>query len=102
MSPRQQRIERLDEPVRRAYAAKEGRSGSPGLTRDLADAGQRYDRKTVVAGMRRKSLRAKVAGKFEATINSKHDLPVAPNRVQQHFTATAVRLHPYRATACSA
>jgi len=88
-SPRQQRMERLDEAVKKAFDAKKSRSGSPGLTRDLADAGQRYDRKTVAASMRRQSLRAKAARKFKATTNSKHDLPVAPNRLQQDFMATA-------------
>jgi transposase InsO family protein len=88
-SPPQQRMERLDEAVKKAFDAKKSRSGSPGLTRDLADAGQRYDRKTVAASMRRQNLRAKAAKKFKATTNSKHDLPVAPNRLQQDFTASA-------------
>jgi transposase InsO family protein len=88
-SSRQQRTERLDEAVKQTFELKKGRSGSPGLTRDLADAGQRYDRKTVAESMRRQALRAKAARKFKATTNSKHDLPVAPNRLQQDFTATA-------------
>jgi putative transposase len=88
-SSRQQRKERLDEAVKQTFELKKGRSGSPGLTRDLADAGQRYDRKTVAESMRRQALRAKAARKFKATTNSKHDLPVAPNRLQQDFTATA-------------
>ena len=88
-SPRRQRMERLDGAVKRAFDAKKSRSGSPGLTRDLADAGQHYDRKTVAASMRRQNLRAKAAKKFKATTNSKHNLPVAPNRLQQDFTASA-------------
>jgi putative transposase len=75
--------------VKKAFDAKKGRSGSPGLTLDLADAGQQYDRKTVAESMRRQGLRAKAAKKFKATTNSKHDLPVAPNLLQQNFTATA-------------
>jgi putative transposase len=39
--------------------------------------------------MRRQGLRAKAAKKFKATTNSKHDLPVVPNLLQQNFTATA-------------
>jgi putative transposase len=88
-SPRQQRRERLDEAVKRAFELKKGRSGSPGLTRDLADAGQHYDRKTVAGSLRRQGLRAKAAKKFKATTNSEHDLPVAANRLQQDFTAMA-------------
>ena len=88
-SPSQQRCKQLDDAVRTAFQAKKGRSGSPGLTRDLADAGQHYDRKTVAASMRRQGLRAKAAKKFKATTNSQHSLPVAPNLLQQNFTATA-------------
>ncbi len=88
-SPRQQRRNHMDDAVKKAFEAKKGRSGSPGLTRDLADAGQHYDRKTVAASMRRQELRAKAAKKFKATTNSKHSLPVAANLLQQDFTATA-------------
>ena len=87
-SPRQQRRERLDETVKKAFDARKGRSGSPRLVRDLADAGHRHDRKTVAESMRRQELRAKAAKKFKATTNSKHNLPVAPNLLQQDFTAT--------------
>jgi putative transposase len=59
------------------------------VSRDLSDAGQHYDRKTVATSMRRQGLRAKAAKKFKATTNSKHSLPVAPNLLQQDFTATA-------------
>ena len=56
---------------------------------DLAEAGHQHDRKTVADSMRRQGLRAKAAKKFKATTNSKHNLPVAPNLLQQDFTATA-------------
>ena len=36
-----------------------------------------------------KCLRAKAARKYKATTNSNHNLPVAPNRLEQDFTATA-------------
>lgn len=87
-SPRQQRRKQMDVAVKEAFEARKGRSGSPGLTLDLADAGQEYDRKTVAASMLRQGLRAKAAKKFKATTNSKHNLPVAPNLLQQDFTAT--------------
>ena len=34
-------------------------------------------------------LRAKAARKYKATTNSNHPLPVAPNLLQQDFTASA-------------
>lgn len=88
-STRQQRRDRLDQQVAAAFAARKGRSGAPGITLDLHDQGQSYNRKTVAASMKRQELRAKAAKKFKATTNSKHDLPVAPNLLQQDFSATA-------------
>lgn len=37
--------------------------------------------------MKKHDLRAKAARKFKATTNSNHNLPVAPNLLQQHFEA---------------
>jgi transposase InsO family protein len=88
-TPRQQRRECLDQQVAQAFELAKKRKGSPRLTRDMAKQGQRYDRKTVAASMKRQDLRAKAAKKFKATTNSKHNLPVAPNLLQQDFSATA-------------
>ena len=87
-SPREMRRERLDRQVAAAFADRKGRSGAPGLTLDLRDQGEGYDRKTVAASMKRQGLRAKAAKKFKATTNSSHSLPVAPNLLQQDFSAT--------------
>lgn len=86
-SGRQQRQEVLDQQVKDAFAARKKRSGSPRITLDLKDEGQSYNRKTVAASMQRQGLRAKAAKKFKATTNSEHDLPVAPNLLQQDFVA---------------
>ena len=77
----------VDEAEKKAFEAAKGRSGSPRLTPDLADAGHRHDRKTIASSMRRQGLRAKAAKKFKVTTNSKHNLPVAPNLLQRQFTA---------------
>lgn len=88
-SSRQQHRAQLDEAVKQAFEARKGRSGSPRLAHDLAGAGHSHDRKTIASSMRRQGLRAKAAKKFKATTNSGHNLPVAPNLLQQDFTATA-------------
>lgn len=88
-SPRQQRRKQIDTAVKAAFDTGKGRSGSPRLVLDLAEAGHQHDRKTVADSMRRQGLRAKAAKKFKATTNSKHNLPVAPNLLKQDFTATA-------------
>ncbi len=88
-SPRQQHRERLDRVVKNAFEASKGRSGSPRLVHDLADSGHRHDRKTIARSLQRQGLRAKAAKKFKATTNSNHNLPVAPNLLQQDFSASA-------------
>ena len=88
-SPQAERRDHLDEVVKAAFAAGKGRSGSPRLTLDLADAGEVFDRKTVANSQRRQGLRAKAAKKFKATTNSDHSLPVAPNLLKQDFAAAA-------------
>ena len=88
-SPRQQRRKRIDDAVKKAFDARKSRSGSPRLVLDLAEAGHQHDRKTIAESMRRQGLRAKAAKKFKATTNSNHNLPVAPNLLQQDFTAAA-------------
>ena len=86
---RQMQCEFLDQLVADAFAARKKRSGSPMLVLDLKEQGHHYDRKTVAASMKRQHLRAKAAKKFKATTNSKHNLAVAPNLLQQDFSAAA-------------
>ena len=43
----------------------------------------------MAASLQRQGLRAKAARKFKATTNSRHTLPVAPNLLEQDFTAAA-------------
>ena len=88
-SKRQLEREKLDRLVARAFAARKGRSGAVGLTMDLDEQGYKYNRKTVAASMKRQGLIAKAARKFKATTDSDHNLPVAPNHLEQDFNATA-------------
>jgi putative transposase len=77
----------LDGMVLQAFEARKGRSGSPGLTLDLADRGHVYDRKTIAKSLQRQGLRAKAAKKFKVTTDSNHNRPVAPNLLKQDFKA---------------
>ena len=78
---------RLDQLVSAAFAARKGRSGAVGLTLDLDERGHKYNRKTVAASMKRQGLVAKAAKKHKATTDSDHNLPVAPNHLEQDFKA---------------
>ena len=79
----------LDKRVAAAFHQRKGRSGAPRLALDLQDDGIPVNRKTVAASLQRQGLRAKAARKFKATTNSRHSLPVAPNLLEQDFTASA-------------
>lgn len=79
----------LDARVKEAFAASKERAGSPRLMRDLADVGRVHDRKTIAKSMHRQGLRAKAARRFKATTYSAHGLPVAPNVLEQDFSAEA-------------
>jgi len=88
-SQRQLAPEELDRLVAQAFAVRKGRSGALELTLDLDEQGHKYNRKTVAANMKRQGLVAKAAKKYKATTDSDHELPVAPNRLGQDFSANA-------------
>ena len=86
-SSSERRRELLDVQVQAAFAAEKGRAGAPRVVRRLIKQGHRCGRHQVARSLRRQGLRAKAARKFKATTNSNHTLPVAPNLLQQDFSA---------------
>lgn len=77
----------LDEQVKQAFHAEKCRAGSPRLTRRLKARGHGAGHNQIAQSLRRQGLRARGARKFKATTNSNHSLPVAPNLLQQDFSA---------------
>ncbi|WP_425508274.1 IS3 family transposase [Tahibacter amnicola] len=77
----------LDTVVDSAFRAQKGRAGAPRLTHGLKQQGINAGHNQVAESLRRQGLRAKAARKFKATTNSAHSLPVAPNLLQQNFSA---------------
>jgi len=88
-SARAQANQHLTDAIRRIHEAHKGRVGAPRVTRHLREEGERVGKNRVAHLMRANSLRAKAARKYKATTHSNHTLPVAPNRLEQDFTATA-------------
>ena len=86
-SPRAAENRRLDADIQRLFDEHRGRYGAPRITLDLQAEGWRVSRRRVAKRMRAMGLRARAARRFKATTQSKHRLPVAPNRLQQDFTA---------------
>ena len=85
---RAQRRAQMDQKVREVFERHRGRYGAPRITEELRDLGCSCDEKTIASSLRRQGLRARAARRFKATTNSKHNLPVAPNRLEQDFSTT--------------
>ena len=89
-SQRLQRRQALDEQVKSLFHQHKQRYGAERLQRKMPkENGRPYDLKTITASLRRQGLVAKAARKFKATTNSKHNLPVFDNLLQQNFSASA-------------
>jgi len=78
----------LLEAIRRVHTAHKARVGSPRIALHLQEEGRTVGKNRIARLMREAGLRAKAARKLKATTNSNHGLPVAPNRLQQDFSAT--------------
>ena len=74
--------------VRSAFALSNGTYGSPRMTRELRDIGLTVGRRRIARLMRDNGLRARQRRRFKRTTDSHHAWPVAPNLLDQDFTAT--------------
>jgi putative transposase len=89
LSDRNQANQSLANEIKRVFDDEKGRPGSPRITQRLQEEGKSASRHRVARIMRDNGWRAKAAKKFKATTNSNHSLPVAPNLLEQNFTADA-------------
>jgi len=74
--------------VRSAFTLSNGTYGSPRMTRELWDSGLTVGRRRIARLMRDNGLRAWQKRRFKRTTDSHHAWPVAPNLLDQDFTAT--------------
>jgi putative transposase len=72
--------------VRSAFALSNGTCGSPRMTRKLQDSGLAVGRRRTARLMRENGLRARQR-RFRRTTDSHHAWPVAPNLLDQNFSA---------------
>jgi transposase InsO family protein len=62
-------------------------NGSPRMTRELQDGGLAVGRRRTARLMRENGLRARQARRFRRTTDSHHAWPIAPNLLDQDFSA---------------
>jgi len=74
--------------VRSAFALSNSTYGSPRMTRELRDIGLTVGRRRIARLMRDNGLKARQKRRFKRTTDSHHASPVAPNLLEQDFTAT--------------
>ena len=73
--------------VRSAFSLSNETYGSPRMTRELQDQGLRVGRRRTARLMRENGLRARQKRRFKRTTDSLHAFPVAPNLIDQDFSA---------------
>jgi putative transposase len=86
-SPRQQEDLVLLAHIRSAFALSNETYGSPRITRELQDSGLSVGRRRTARLMRENGLKARQKRRFKRTTDSHHACPVAPNLLDQDFSA---------------
>ena len=86
-SARKQNNLELSKEIKVIFDDEKGRAGAPRIAKRLTKEGKSVSKQRVARIMRENGWRAKAAKKFKATTNSNHQLPVAPNLLQQNFLA---------------
>lgn len=88
-SARSQETARRTEMVRQIHAESRGTYGAPRVHAAMQARGETCGKNQVARIMRCNGLSSKRKRRFRATTNSKHKLPVAPNLLEQDFSASA-------------
>ena len=86
-SRREEENRQLANKIKAIFDDEKSRAGALRITKRLNNEGTPVGRHRVAKIMRSNGWRARAAKKFKATTNSNHQLPVAPNLLQQNFSA---------------
>lgn len=79
--------ERLTEQIQVIHEKTRRASGCRKVTKEIQKNGKCVNHKRVERLMKAKGIRSKLAKKYKATTNSKHNLPVAENLLNRDFSA---------------
>ena len=88
-SAQEQSNRKLDEEIRKVYSEHKQRYGVPRVTEELKERGFKCSENRVARRMLKLGLQGIQAKKFKRTTDSNHDKPVAPDLIEQDFTALA-------------
>lgn len=88
LSARAKRDAELVILIKQIHKGSRGTYGAPRIHLKLANQGVHCSRKRVARLMRENGIQAKAKRKFKATTNSQHNLPVAPNLLEQNFACS--------------
>jgi putative transposase len=86
-SPRQREDLVLLAHIRSAFSLSNETYGSPRMTRELQDEGLKVGRRRTARLMRENGLKARQKRRFKRTTDSHHAFPIAPNLLEQNFSA---------------
>jgi putative transposase len=86
-SPRQREDLILLAHIRSAFTGSHETYGSPRMTRELQDEGFDIGRRRTARLMRENGLKARQTRRFKRTTDSHHAFPIAPNLLEQDFSA---------------
>ncbi|RDI53586.1 putative transposase [Microvirga subterranea] len=86
-SPRQREDLILLAHIRSAFTLSKGTYGSPRMTRELQDEGLQVGRRRTARLMRENGLKVRQKRRFKRTTDSHHAFPIAPNLLEQDFSA---------------
>lgn len=88
VSNRDKRHKELEKQIRRIFYDSRRLYGSPKVWNVLKQQNVKVSQKTVARIMKELGLKSRTVKKHKATTNSKHNLPVAENILNQKFNAT--------------
>ena len=88
-SARELANERILAEIRAIHTEHEARYGSPRIVDELRERGHEVGKHRVARLMRENGIFGRIRRRFRHTTDSRHKLPVAPNLLEQNFTATA-------------
>lgn len=88
-SPRNRENQVLEDKIRVLHAESHSIYGAPRIHQELVHTGHPCGKNRVARIMKEAGIRSRTRKKFKATTHSKHNLPVAPNLLNQNFEVEA-------------